>query len=47
MRRYASAVYAVIVYPSVCHKLVLYRLTEQTEVVFGLEASFHLPHTVL
>jgi len=54
-RRYASAVYAVVVCLSVCwsvspsvgNKPVLYRNDWTNRTVFGTEASFHVAHPVL
>ena len=45
-RRYASAVYAVVVCPSVTSRYCI-ETTGRVELVFGTDASFHLSHTVL
>jgi len=49
-RRYASAVYAVVVClsvrPSVTSRCCIEK-TGRIELVFGMKASFHLSHTVL
>ena len=49
-RRYASAVYAIVVCPSVCLSVTSQYCIETTgriDLVLGMEASFHLSHTVL
>ena len=49
-RRYASAAYAVVACPSVRPSVTSQYCTGTTgriELVFGIEASFHLSHTVL
>jgi len=50
-RRYASAVFSVIVCPSVCpcvhHKPVCIEMTGRIELVFGMDAYFQLSHAVL
>ena len=49
-RRYASAVYAVVVCPSVCLSVTSQYCIETTgriDLVLGMEASFHPSHTVL
>jgi len=48
--RYATAVYAVVVCLSVCPSVTSRYCTETTgriELFWGMEASFHLSHTVL
>ena len=44
-RCYASAVYAVVMCLSITSQYCI-KTTEQIEVVFGMDASFHLSHAV-
>ena len=53
-RRYAGAVFAVVMCPSVCPSVCLsvtsryyIETTGQIELLFSMKASFHLSHTVL
>ena len=49
-RRYASAVYAVVMSPSVCPSVTRRYCNETTgriELIVGIEVSFYLSHTVL